>query len=86
MPALSPDIISRSAPPAEPAVPDALAALVRDDDPVAADDGVSRLPVVMLDVVGSGGVASPLGLRRAPLGLVIAILLVAVVVLALWLW
>lgn len=89
MPALSPDIIARSAPaPAaapEPVV-DAFSALIRDDDEVAVDDGVSRLPVVMLDAVGSSAIASPLGLRRPPLGLVIAIVVVGLIVLALWLW
>ena len=85
MPALSPDVIGRPAPQAAaPAVSDALSALVRDDDAVAADDGVSRLPAVMLDVVGSGAVVSPLG-RRAPLGLVIAVALVAAIVVVLWL-
>lgn len=89
MPALSPDIVARSAPP--PAAPpepiaDAFAALIRDDDAVAADDGISRLPAVVLDAVGSGAVRSPLALRRSPLGLVIAIVLVGLIVLALWLW
>ena len=79
MPALSPDIISRSPPAAPEPIADAFTALMAEDDEVAVDDGVSRLPVVMLDAAGPGAMASPLGL-------VIAIVVVALVVLALWLF
>lgn len=83
LPALSPDIIARPPPPEPP--PDAFTALMRENDEVAVDDGVSRLPVVMLDAAGSSALASPLALRRAPLAWVIAIVVAALVILALWL-
>jgi hypothetical protein len=50
-----------------------------------ADDGGSHLPSVVLDSAGSGAVAHPLALHRAPIGLIAAIAIAALIVVALWL-
>lgn len=82
MPALSPDLLPRAAAP-EPPAPSALAP--PHDDDAAADDGISRLPSVVLDPIGSGAVVYPLALRAPSLGLIVAIGVSALIVIGVWL-
>jgi hypothetical protein len=85
MPALSPDVLTRATPPAPPpeAAPTTLA-MPPDDDP-AVDDGVSRLPSVVLDPIGSGAVVYPLALRPPSLGVIVALGVAALIVIGVWL-
>jgi hypothetical protein len=86
MPALSPDVLTRETPPAPPpeaAAPSTLAPLP-DDDP-AIDDGVSRLPSVVLDPIGSGAVVYPLALRPPSIGVMVALGVAALIVIGVWL-
>ena len=85
MPAMSHDVLTRSAPAAAPDAPAADALMPPHEDEAVADDGVSRLPSVVLDPIGSGAVIYPLALRRPPIGLVVAILLAALIVISVWL-
>ena len=83
MPALSPDALTRATPPPpEAAAPTALAP--PDDDP-AIDDGVSRLPSVVLDPIGSGAVVYPLALRPPSLGVIVALGVSALIGIGVWL-
>src|SRR5262249_55856757 len=84
MPAMSPDVLTRAAPAAPPDAP-AASALMPHEDEAVADDGISRLPSVVLDPIGSGAVIYPLALRRPPIGLVVAIVLAALIVISVWL-
>jgi hypothetical protein len=85
MPTLSPDLIARAAPAAEPPAVDPLAELARDADSSASDDDApSRLPSVVLDAASRGIVVVPLALRRPPLHLVLSLVAVALVVVAIW--
>ncbi|HMG24863.1 MAG TPA: hypothetical protein VK607_26185 [Kofleriaceae bacterium] len=88
MATLSPDLIARAVPAAEPPAVDPLAELaelVRDGDASASDDDApSRLPSVVLDAASRGIVVVPLALRRAPLHLVLSLVAVALVVVAIW--
>lgn len=86
MPALSPDVLTRATPPAPAAEATAPSMLAppHEDDP-AVDDGVSRLPSVVLDPIGSGAVVYPLALRPPSLRVVVAIGVAALIVIGVWL-
>ena len=56
----------------------------REDDP-SADDGVSRLPSVVLDPIGSGAVVFPLALRPPSIGVIVAIGVSVLIVIGVWL-